>query len=254
MPERTSKRLTDAEIYDPRWKTLYKAGGITGVLMTALTILAAVVYFIWPYKLGLTSPQDIFSTLHTDPFGGLMSLDFFYLVINFMTIPFFLGLYAAVRKVNESYALIALAFGLMCCILGIITRPIAEMFWLSGRWAAATTDAAKSQYLAAGEAWGVFSNGTAWMLYFIAYGIDVVISCLLMLRTKTFSRLTAFIGLFSIIGIFSIIPGFSTTVIGAYLNLSTTLIGTIWIVLVARTLFRLAKGTSQTGIDGGKTT
>jgi len=69
-----------------------------------------------------------------------------------LTIPFFVAIYVSTKKANESYALLALVFGLISCILVFFMRPIAEMFYLSGQYATATTEAARNQYLAAGEA------------------------------------------------------------------------------------------------------
>lgn len=246
MPETKPNQVKDVAIADPRWRELYIIGGVCGVLMSVLTILAIVIYFIWPYKPGLTSPLDIFTTIQNDKLAGLMSLDFFMVVITVITIPFFLALYVALKKVNESYALIAVAFGMISCLLALVIRPIAEMFYLSGQYAAATTDAARSQYLAAGEALGTLFNGTAWMLYFITFGVDALISSLLMLRAKAFSRTTAYMGIFMNIGLLSIfaaVPGFAP--IATLINLVTTIVGTIWNVLVARTFFQLGRQTQS---------
>ena len=163
-----------------------------------------------------------------------------------ITIPFFLALYVALKKVNKSYALIALVFGLISCIVIIPARPIAEMFYLSNQYFAATTDVAKNQYLAAGEALSSLFNGTAWIIYFLTFGVDLIISSFLMLRTKMFSKTTAYMGIFLNIGLLSIFAGIpSFTQIATLLNLVTTIVGAIWNILVARTLFQLAKQVKQ---------
>jgi hypothetical protein len=79
-------------------------------------------------------------------------------------------------------------------------------------------------------------------LYFITFGVDALISSLLMLRTKAFSRTTAYLGIFMNIGLLSIfaaVPGFAP--IATLINLVTTLVGTIWNVLVARTFSQLGR-------------
>jgi hypothetical protein len=242
IPETKHHHVNAVAIADPRWKELYLAGGVCGVLMSVLTILAIVIYFIYPYQPGLSAPLEIFTTIQNDALAGLLSLDFFMVVITVITIPFFLALYVALKQVNESYALIAVVFGMISCLLALVIRPIAEMFYLSGQYAAAATDAARGQYLAAGEALSAVFNGTAWILYFITFGINALISSLLMLRTTTFSRTTAYLGIFMNIGmlsIFAIVPGFAP--IATLINLVTTLVGTIWNVLVARTFFQLGR-------------
>ena len=163
-----------------------------------------------------------------------MSLDFFMVVVTIITIPLFLALFVALKQDNESFALIALAFGLISCTLILTVRPIAEMFYLSNQYAAATTDAAKSQYLTAGETLTSLFNGTAWILYMLLFGISQLISCLLMLRSTAFSQATAILGIILSAGMASIIPG-----IGVYINLLTTTVGTIWFILLARDFFRM---------------
>lgn len=227
---------------EARWKDLYIVGGICGIVTSILIVLAIVIYFIWPYQPGLTSPADIFSTIQNNTFQGLMSLDFMMVVGTFTLIPFFLAVYISTKQANESYALIALVFGLISCILAFFMRPIAEMFYLSGQYAAATTDAARNQYLAAGEALSALFNGTSWILYMITFGVELLISSLLMLKIKAFSKATAWLGIIQNLGIFSvfavIIP--ETAPITTVLNLVCTSIWTIWNILVARTLFQLA--------------
>ena len=231
------------ETDESRWKDLYYVGGICGILVSVFTVLAIVIYFIWPYQPGLTSVSEIFATIQSDPFNGLMSLDFSMVFLTVLTIPFFVAIYFSTRKANESYALLALVFGLISCILAFFMRPIAEMFYLSGQYAAATTDVARNQYLAAGEALSALFTGTTWILYYIAFFIELLISSLLMLKIKAFSKFTAFLGIGVSIGVVQvlavIIPDLAqiTTII----NLLCTFIWTIWNVLVAVTLFRLAR-------------
>ena len=203
-------------IPDPRWKGLYRIGGISSLLISILIIVAITAYFIWPYQPGFTTVEDIFSTLQTDKLSGLMALDFFMLVVTLITLPLFLALYVALKQVNESYTLIALVIGLISCVLILTVRPIAEMTYLSNQYAAATTDTARSQYLAAGEALTALFNGTAWMLYMLFFGISQLIYCLLMLKTTTFGKTTAYLGIVLTVGMASIIPG-----IGVYINLLT---------------------------------
>ncbi len=246
MSESKPYPVNTTSIADPRWKDLYQIGGICAILMAVITVLGFVIYFIWPFQPGLNSPADIFSTIQTNAFAGLMSLDFIMVVVTFISIPFFIALYVSTKQANESYALIALVFGLISCILIFIMRPIAEMFSLSNQYAAATTDVARNQYLAAGQALSALFNGTGWILYFLTYTVEYLITSLLMLRINAFSKTAAYLGIILSIGVLSplavIIPSLAS--IFTILNLAATLIWTLWLVLVARTLFRLAKNAS----------
>ena len=133
--------------------------------------------------------------LQNDKLGGLISLDFHLVLGNLFGILLFLALYISLKQVNESYALIALVLGLVADVLIIPARPISELFSLSGLYANATTQVARSQYLAAGKALISLFNGTSWFLNTLLGGFSLLISSLLMLRGNVFSRSTAIVGI-----------------------------------------------------------
>ena len=108
------------ETPDLLWKDLYRIGGIASLLIAAGVVLAIVAYFIWPYKGNFTSMETIFATLQSDRLGGLISLDISMLLIAPLNILMFLGIYAALKRVNESWALIALMLALTAVVLVIL--------------------------------------------------------------------------------------------------------------------------------------
>ncbi len=235
-------QIPDTGIAHERWKELYIIGGICGIIISILVVLTVVVYFILPFKMGLTSAVDIFSAIQNNKFQGLMSLDFTMVISTFVIIPFFLAIYFSTKQANESYALIALTFGLISCILAFFMRPVLEMFYLNDLYTKATTDIARNQYLIAAETLGALNYGTCWVLYMITFSIELLISSLLMLRIKAFSKATAWLGIVLTLGVFSVFGVIFPEIakISTILNLMSTLIWTIWNVLVARILFRLA--------------
>lgn len=246
MRDPKDSQLVDVDNYHARWKDLYIVGGICGIGVSVLTVAAAIIYFIWPYQPGISSVSTIYETIRTDPFNGLMSLDFMMVVATFFIIPFFIAIYAATRNTNESYALIALVFGLISCVLIFVARPITEMFLLSEQYATATTDVLRNHYIAAGEALTKIFHGTVWHLYYLTFFIELLISSILMLKTKPFTKFTAYLGIAVNIGIIQvfvfIIPQIADIV--TLTNLICTIIWTIWNVLVAKALFQLARSAS----------
>jgi len=235
MPASELSRVSGAEIADPRWKDLYRIGGISSILIAAAIIFAIAAFFIWPFKPGSASTEDIFTALQADRLGGLMSLDLPMLVITLISCLPLLALYVTLKRINESYALIALVLGLISIVALIPTRPLAELVLLSESYASATSAAAKSQYLAAGESLHALFNGTAWMVYTIFGGISTLIFSSLMLRTRLFGPITPYVGFVSAIsGLAIFIP-----VIGIPLALLATFGGVIWSILLARTFIRL---------------
>ena len=224
------------EFVDPRWKDLYRFGGMTGIIMAIWIVLAVIGFFIWPYKPGFESTQNVFVLLKNDRLGGLIALDGPNLLANLLMPILYLALYGALKRVNESYALIALVLGLMGAILIIPARPIAELVILSDSYASAVTDTARHQFLLAGDVLLTHFNGVAWMINILLTSFSGVITSLLMLRCKIFSKTTAYLGLFT--GVFSL--GFMIPIIGTLLLFLTTITSIFWLCLVGRRLFELA--------------
>lgn len=242
MTRATHSQSRDAVSLDPRWKDLYRIGGIACVAFPISIVIAIIVFFIWPYTPGVTSVADIFDTLQENRLAGLASLDLSVLILLPIMVPQMLAVYVALKSVNESYALLALVFGLMGIVLWLAARPLVEMAYLSDLYAAATSETARRQVLAAGEAFHALFNGTAWMLSQFLIGISGTISSLLMLQSEVFSRATAYVGLgLSIFGY-----GFWIPVIGVILSLLGTLGGVPWYSLMARDFFRMTRVVSGT--------
>ena len=229
------ERITEIELPDSRWKDLYKIGGVSSIVIAVSILFAIVAYFIWPYKGAFSSMESIFVTLQTDRLGGLISLDISMLLIAPVNILMFLAIYAALKRSNESVALIALVLALMAVVLVIVCRPLVELVSLSDRYAAAANVAEKMRYLAAGEVLRVQLDGTAWMMQTVFFMLAGLMNSLLMLHTRLFSKATAWLGIInSVVGL-----GFFLPTIGILLLFLNT-IGTIpWCILLARDFFRI---------------
>ena len=168
---------------------------------------------------------------------GLIALDVLTVPIVLLNVLPLLALYAALKRVNESYALIALVLGLIAVPMLLTARPVIEMVMLSDKYAAATALAARSQYLAAGDALLEHFSGTAWLVETICLMVSGLISSLLMLRSPVFGKTTAYVGIAtSLIGFGFVIP-----VIGNLLFLVNTILSIVFSILVARGLFRLVR-------------
>lgn len=220
---------------DPKWKDLYKIGTIFSVLISLSVLLAIVAFFIWPFKPGYTSTENIFLSLIENRFGGMVALDLSMLVITPMNIFMFLAIYGALKKINESYALIALILAMMAIILVIFSRPIVELVWLSDKYALSTTIEEKQHLLAAGETLHTFFNGTAWVIQTFMFLFAGLINCRMMLKTGYFSHKNAWFGIIiSAIGL-----GFIVPVIGPIFLFLNTIGTVIWCLFLARDLYRM---------------
>lgn len=238
MSQSKQDQFSDTQTADPRWKDLYTIGGITAIVSEIVIFLGIVTFFFWPYAPGNKSTESIFMLLQSNKLGGLISLDLFLVLGNLFGVLLFLALYVSLKQVNESYALIALVLGLIAAVSIIPARPISELSSLSGLYASATTSAAKSQYLAAGEALLALFNGTAWFINTLLGGISLLISSFLMLRSKIFSKATAYVGIITNIAVcFFFIPGVIGTVL-LFLSLPGYM---IWYFQLARRFFQMGQ-------------
>ncbi len=189
---------------DPRWRDMYRIGGVATMALAVGMALAVIAYFIWPYTPGFVSAEKILRTMHADRMAGLVSLDLFLVVCNLMSIPFLVSLYVALRRTNESLALIAMIVGLISVIVIIPARPLSEIVGLSDRLAAAATDAEKNRLMAAGEALLALFNGTSWMVFYVFSNVAGLLNGILMLRNPLFGKPAAVIGIVASVAAFGV--------------------------------------------------
>jgi hypothetical protein len=227
--------LTNNTASGPRWRDLYRAAGVAAIVSEIVIILGLVTYFIWPYAPGTQSTQTIFLNLQGNTLAALISLDLFLFIGNLFSILLFLGLYVSLRTVNESYALIALAVGLIAVVLLVHARPLMELYSLSGQYAAATTEAAKSQYLAAGDALLASFDGVGWFLNTLLGGLSLLVSSILMLRSDVYSKATAYVGIVSNVAVCC----FFVPVVGIFLLFVSVVGYAIWYIMLGRRFLQL---------------
>jgi Domain of unknown function (DUF4386) len=223
---------------DKRWRDLYKIGAIAAIISELVIFLGIVAYVIAPYTPGTTSTESIFLLLQDNRLAGLLSLDILLLLGTLISLLVFLALYVSLKQVNESYALIALALGIVGVFLLVPGRPIPELVALSGKYVNAATDSDKSQYLAAGTALLAQFDGINWFMSTLLGGFSLLISSTLMLQSNLFSKFTAYVGLATNIAA----CGFFLPGIGIVLLFLTLPGYMLWYFLLARHFFQIAAG------------
>lgn len=233
MKSTTQQKIEKNSTANLDWKDLYVLGAIASILVSALVVMAVIAFFIWPYAPREIPTIEIFQSIQTDKLGALMSLDLVLVIAEVINILPLLALYVSLKRVNQSYALIALVFGLMGTVLIFVARPLTDLIYLSNQYTLATTAGEKAHYLAAGEALLVTFDGNAWALFTIFLAVSGLISSMLMLKSEIFKRSTAIIGIIATVpGLFFYIP-----VIGVLLLFVGTFGGIVWYVMVARDLW-----------------
>jgi hypothetical protein len=224
-------KIADTETADSRWNWLYRIGGAAALLSVLIVPIQIVVFIAWP------PPSTIVDwfTLFQNKFLGLLAFELLFVVDAALGIPTILALYVALRRASESFMAIALALGLVATVALITARPAFEMLYLSGQYAAATTEAQRSMLLAAGEATRAVFYGTAFNASNVLGNINLLIVPLVMLRSSIFGKATAYMGILAgILGFAMVVP-----TVGIFLGILSALFLAIWRVLIAVRCFQL---------------
>jgi Domain of unknown function (DUF4386) len=228
-------QVTEAEPEDPRWNWLYKIGGAAALFGVAIIPIQLIVFIAWGQP---DTAIGWFTLFQDNKLAGLLAFELLLIVSVALGIATTLALYIALRRVDESFMVIALALGLVEAVAFMLARPTFEMLYLSEGYAAATTDAQRAMFLAAGEAMLATFTGTAFHLSINLFSIYFLIVSGVMLRSNIFGRVPAYMGILAAIFNWALyIP-----TIGLFLSiLSVFPFLTIWNILVARRLFQLGK-------------
>jgi len=232
------KQVTDTDTTDSRWNWLYKVAGMAALLTAVLIVVQMIVFILWPPP---GTAIETFTLFQDDVLQGFLALDLLYVIDNALLIPILLALYVALRRSNESFMLIAVAFGFVGIAALFASNPAVNMHTLSGQYAAAGTDAQRALFLAAGEAMLAVYTGTAYHVSLILGSVALVILSIVMLQDKRFSKATAYMGILAnglALGLY--VPKY-----GIYFLLFSVLFLLAWYILIARNLFQLGQGTSD---------
>jgi hypothetical protein len=165
----------------------------------------------------------------------------------------FLALYVALRRIRPSWMLIAVYAAFLGVVVFIVPRVLhLSLLPLSDLHAAATTEAQKTVYLAAGEALSQVSTATPQTLGFLFMAAAGLIISDVSLRNQALrqpvplSKATGYVG---IVGFVAALANFGARLlnpsIAEILMPINGLLWFAWWILVSVKLFRLAKRTSD---------
>jgi fumarate reductase subunit D len=228
-------RVSDAETADSAWKSLYRVGGAAALIMALFIPIQVIIFLVWP------PPSTVigwFTLFQSNRLLGLLDMDLLLIVDQVLMVLVLLALYAALRRASQSWMSIALTAGLVGIAAYLASATAFEMLSLSDQYAAATTDAQRSMYLAAGQAMLAIWQGTAFDVGYILEGVALLIIAVVMLRSTLFGKRTAYVGI--LLGVMSLVPPTAGTV-GLFFALGSLVPLEIWDILIARRLFQLGR-------------
>ena len=196
----------------------------------------------------VTGAVDWFNLLQDNWLIGLTMLNFFDLVEYALLGVIFLALYIALRQTHRSAMVIATTSGLIGITVYFASNQAFAMLALSDRYAAATTEAQRSMYQAAGEALLAINNpesiyqGTGIYLSLFLVLLAGFIISIAMIRSDVFSKATAITGILANgIGLcYFITLAFAPAIYWIPHPISAPF-RVIWYFLIAIRLFKLGK-------------
>ena len=223
------------------WRGLYRIGGIAAFALIVYGVATLVQVMVLGGR--PATAAEAFGLLQANKIIGLLRLDLLTVLVLPLYYVLFLALYAALQPVDRSNVTLAtvLVFGGLTLVLATPTGL--SLVPLSERYAAATTEAARAELRAAGEAllaidiWhhtGAFVGG-------ILAQCGAVLISVVMLRGGVFSRVTGWLGI-GVHGL-DLVHILITPVLPLAAAVLMAVAGTfypVWFFLVGRRLLRLA--------------
>ncbi len=226
------------------WQSLYRTGGVAAFVVVALTLLEVVGFIFYPQP---STVSGWFELYQRNWIVGL--LDFWGLEVPMyvMFAVVFLALYVVLREADGGLMAIALAFVLIGVGVFLATNNAFTMLSLSNQHAAATTEAERLAFLAAGQA--VLANTAQRAVGGFNVGLFLVsvaglMTSSVMLRSETFSRTTAYLGILAhalALADYLRQALTSSELVALLLILPGALLLVAWFVMVGRRLRRLGQ-------------
>lgn len=245
------RQVTNCEITDFSWKSLYFVGGTTALIAVVVGMVEILISFMPGGNTPYETVTDWFALFQNNWFLGLRNLGLLNIFLTVLGIPTFLALYGVHRRVNQAYAALAMIISFIGVAVFLATNRAFSMLALSHQYATATTEAQRAMVAAAGQAQlsvGQSHTPGTFLGFFLSEVAGIIIS-VVMLQSKIFSKASAYTGIvgFSFLLIFDIASSFTPASDGAAMIFAMIggLLSMIWYILLARRLFQLGRDASK---------
>ena len=234
---------------------LCRTGGIAALILIVYSLATIVQLLVLGGQ--PATAAEAFRLLQNSRIVGLLRLDLPTVVVMPLYYFLFLGLFAALRRTDRANAILSTALAFVGVTLLLATPTALSMLSLSQKYAAANTDATRTQLLAAGEAilatdiW----HGTGAIMGGVLMQSGAVLISVVMLRGNVFSKTTAYVGIVMHgLDLAHIVFGILLPVSGVILMSIAGPLYPIWFFLVGRRLLQLAATGSTRGIGASSGT
>jgi hypothetical protein len=242
-------RGVDSDSTDRAWRRFYIVGGAAALI--------AVVFFRRHFGAELTLLMDLgiismelpssafdwFALLQDNRFLGLLLLDLFDIVNYLLVGLIFLALWGALRRANKVAMTVALASCLVGVAVYLASNQAFALLALSDQYAAASTDAMRARFLAAGEALLAIHNPAGIHLSLFLVALAGLTASVVMLRSDVFGKATAIAGVVAnslVLTYFVALP--LVPAVAFLFPAASAPFRLLWYILIAWRLFQLGRG------------
>ena len=181
------------------FQPLYRIAQFLTLTMLILIPVQIMIFVIAPPP---DTVKGLFELFNQNPFLGLLSLDFLYLINNIILVVIYLALFILLYREKPITVLLALILGLIGIACYYPSNPAFEMLTLSNQFYALPDQ--QTIYLAAGEAVMAGYTGTAFNVYYVLSTICLLLFSCALIKSSKFKKSVGLWGLTS--GIFMIVP------------------------------------------------
>ncbi len=233
-----AKTMVHAVDPDGRW--LYRVGGISALLLGIgyVIIIPLYVHVGAPPSGGEAWLQYLAGKATV--WWAILGLS---ILTDVLYVPVALSLYLALKGVNRSAMLVATAFvGLFTVLdLAVTWTNYASLITLSGKYAAATNGAQRAAYVAAANyASAVLASSLEAVYSILVLSVGILLIGLVM-RKGVFGRSTAYLGVATgILGIVTVVGPLFVMALSVTIII-TSVLTTLWVLLVGYKLYRLGQ-------------
>ncbi len=235
-----SAEMMIATAVDPDGKWLYRVGGASALLLGIGYIV------IFPLYASVGAPPSgaeawlEYSAGKTAAWWAILGIS---VLTDLLFIPIALALYLALNRVDRNAMLVGTSFVLLFVVLDLAVTwtNYAARIALSENYAAATTDAQRTAYVAAATfASAVLTSTLVGIYSIVTLSVGILIVGLVMLRAG-FSKGAAYLGVATgILGILSVAGPLLAPPLGVVVIIASVLT-TVWLLLVGYRLIQLGR-------------
>lgn len=242
MPSTEQNLSTPTE--DSSVSGLCLAGGIAAFLQ--LVTLIGIMAVMATLGMRPTSVEDYFSLQQHSRLAAILRGDFLSLVMIALYLGTVPALYVSLRRAKPAGVAMAALFVLIGVVLCFATESTFALLHLGDQYAAAHSAVEKAEILAAGRAavaTDMWNSSGGYLCGILLQGGSIIMS-VIMMRSRMFSRLTAYAGLFSNaidLAQHAQRPFTHTVPVAAAILMG--LFYLLWFPLLSRDLFRISRAT-----------